>query len=248
MPIIEHIDAKKPPAKKGGGPGKIPRHGGFGGGDDGGGEQPGDFVSTADLLRRYRLLLITVMISVATLFVATMIAYLLRGTGGAWDSRALSHRSSKPLPLPYAHLLINTGILVCSSFTLELARRSIRRKLDAGEMGIAPPRSWTELPWMGITVLLGLAFLAGQLMVWNLLRHQGIFFEGNIRGAFFYALTGLHAVHLLAGELALFYALWGNWGKSSFQSQRLTADTTAWYWHLMGVLWLGIFAVLHFMN
>jgi heme/copper-type cytochrome/quinol oxidase subunit 3 len=30
------------------------------------------------------------------------------------------------------------------------------------------------------------------------------------------------------------------------ESQRVTVEVTSWYWHFMGVLWLGIFALLHF--
>jgi cytochrome c oxidase subunit III len=30
------------------------------------------------------------------------------------------------------------------------------------------------------------------------------------------------------------------------ESQQISVDVTGWYWHFMGVLWFGIFALLHF--
>jgi heme/copper-type cytochrome/quinol oxidase subunit 3 len=32
----------------------------------------------------------------------------------------------------------------------------------------------------------------------------------------------------------------------NFESQRINVEVTAWYWHFLGVLWFGIFALLHF--
>ena len=113
-------------------------------------------------------------------------------------------------------------------------------------MGIFPPRLKTELPWLGITVLLGLGFIAGQLLVWSTLRHQGVYLGGGPSGSFFYALTGLHAIHLLGGIAVLLYALSGEWIKRKFESQQIAVDATGWYWHFMALLWFALFALLHF--
>jgi cytochrome c oxidase subunit 3 len=89
--------------------------------------------------------------------------------------------------------------------------------------------------------------LAGQFVVWNNLRHQGVFLHTNPSRSFFYLLTGTHAVHLAGGLAVLLYAAAGQWIRSSrFESQKIAVDVTGWYWHYMGLLWFGIFALLHF--
>src|SRR5260370_26559018 len=104
-------------------------------------------------------------------------------------------------------------------------------KTEFATMGIRPPRFKTEFPWLPITVVLGFGFLAGQLLVWNTLRHQGVYLAGAPSGAFFYTLTGLHAVHLAGGLAVLLYALIGDWTRRKFESQQIAVDATAWYWH-----------------
>src|SRR5579864_8141523 len=100
--ITDRIEIEKEPRLSGGGPGKIPhwRGGGDGGGD--GDDGSSDFLSSQERLRRYRVLLIAILISVFTLFVALAVLYLLRGRSAGWDSaqgRPLHH--FKPVALPY---------------------------------------------------------------------------------------------------------------------------------------------------
>jgi len=132
------------------------------------------------------------------LFIALTVAYVFRQGMGRYDqSQARWVRDWTPLALPYAQLLINSLVLVLSSFTLELARRSMEQKTEL-------------LPWdhpsRSRRIFLaehhctaGFAFLAGQLAVWNNLRHQGVFLGSNPSSSFFYMFTGLHAVHLAGG-------------------------------------------------
>jgi cytochrome c oxidase subunit 3 len=59
-------------------------------------------------------------------------------------------------------------------------------------------------------------------------------------------LTGAHAVHLLAGILALIYASAMLFRSRALERRRIAVDVTAWYWHFMALLWLYIFALLKF--
>jgi cytochrome c oxidase subunit 3 len=113
-------------------------------------------------------------------------------------------------------------------------------------MGIVPPRMKRDLPWLGITVLLGCCFLAGQILVWNNLRHQGAFLASNPSRALFYIITGTHAFHLVVGLLVLLYAVAGRLLTMKFESQRIAVEVTGWYWHYLAFLWFGIFALVHF--
>jgi cytochrome c oxidase subunit 3 len=250
-PTIEHVEVEKKAQKPklgGGGPGKIPHRRGYGGGgDDGDRDRPDDFLSRKERLRRYRIAIIVAIVSVTTLFIGLTLVYLMRQGMGHWDPETKTFiHDWHPLTLPYRQLLINTFILILSSITLELARKGLLRKEEFAAMGILPPKLSTELPWLGVTVLLGFGFLGGQIVVWNSFRAQGIYLASNPSSSFFYLLTGLHAIHLLVGLLVLLLALFGSWLKMRFESQQTAVDVTGWYWHFMGLLWIYLFALLHF--
>jgi len=145
-------------------------------------------------------------------------------------------------------MLINTLVLGLSSLTLEFARRGMVRKMEFTSMGIVPVRWQTEVGWLAGTAALGIGFLVGQITVWQFLRGQGVYMSYDITGSMFYLMTGLHAIHLAGGLIALLYALGGSWFMLNLSWQRVVLETTSWYWHCMGLLWVGIFVMLYFVN
>jgi len=62
----------------------------------------------------------------------------------------------------------------------------------------------------------------------------------NPHSSFFYLFTGLHAVHLLGGLVALFVVVLGR------STKRESVDMVAFYWHFLGVLWIALYAILLF--
>ena len=108
------------------------------------------------------------------------------------------------------------------------------------------PRMKRDLPWLGLTLLLGFGFLGGQILVWRNLSYQGVFLATNPSRSYFYLLTGTHAVHLAGGLLALIVAAAGRLFSLRFESQRIAVEVTSWYWHYLAFLWFGIFALVHF--
>lgn len=249
MPTIgEHVEVERRPKLGGGGPGKIPNPRGFGGGDDGDRDRREDFRSPKQRLNRMRLLMGICLFSVTVLFVVLTLVYLVRLVSGRYDPDAQRQvQDWIPLNLPYVQLWINSLLLVLSSVTLEVARRTMAKKEEFAVMGIVPPAAKREVPWLGITVVLGFCFLAGQILVWKNLQHQGAFGRFNPSRPLFFLVTGAHAVHLLFGLAALLYAALGVrlWALR-FDSQRIAVEVTSWYWHYLGILWFGIFALVHF--
>ncbi|HEY6306067.1 MAG TPA: cytochrome c oxidase subunit 3 [Candidatus Angelobacter sp.] len=244
----ERVDVKHKPKLGGGGPGKIPYRRGYGGGgDDGDHGRPEDFFSSGQRLRRGRIGIAAGIVCVTALFIGLTVVYVARLGTPHWDEAL--HREVygwKPLALPYGLLWVNSTLLVLSSVALELARRSMLEKSEFATMGIRPPRLKLDPPWLAITVVLGFGFLAGQLWVWNGFRSQGLFLRGNPSSSLFYLITGLHAAHLAGGLIVLLYTACGSWLRMRFESQRIAVEITSWYWHFVGVLWFGIFALLHF--
>jgi cytochrome c oxidase subunit 3 len=66
-------------------------------------------------------------------------------------------------------LYVNTGVLLLSSITLEMARRAF---MNAPELEATALRS--SLRWLGITLAFGLAFVVGQYLVWRELAAHGL--------------------------------------------------------------------------
>src|SRR5215831_15705855 len=250
MPIIgEHVEIERKPKLGGGGPGKIPYRRGYGGGDDGDHDGRDDFYSSRQRLRRGRIGVAICIACVSVLFVGLTMAYVIRQGTPRWDPNLKQDVYDwHPLKLPYPQLWTNTILLVLSSLTLELARRRMFKQVEFSNMGIVPPRLRSDLPWLPITVLLGFAFLAGQVLVWSSFRRQGVFLSSNSSSSFFFIFTGGHALHLAGGLAMLLYAACRRWMRVKLESQRIAVEVTSWYWHFMGILWVGIFALLHFVR
>ena len=252
MPITsEHVEIERKPKLGGGGPGKTPHRRGYGGGDDGDPDRFRNFHSRRERLRRYRVGMALCIISVSALFVSLTLlyVYVFRQQMGPWDpgTKSIVH-DWKPIDLPYLLLWINSAVLLLSSITLELARRRMLRQAEFAELGIQPIQSRRGLPWLGLTVLLGFGFLVGQWVICEHFLQQGAFQHTNPSRSFFFILTGMHAVHLLGGLLALLYAAAGELMQTGFESQMLTVEVTGWYWHFMGGLWMYIFGLLYFVR
>ena len=188
--------------------------------------------------------------SVVMLFVSFTTAYVVRKAGAIWDPARNDYVSNwAPLHLPIRILLLNTFVLLLSSLTLEMARRraaedvALAPIVDIPGIRVSISRA---LPWLWTTIILGLGFLAGQVFAWHELRLANVTFATNTSSSFFFILTGVHAVHLAGGILALLYAGVTYWLHRPPETRRLVIDVTAWYWHFMGALWIYIFGLLYF--
>ena len=138
----------------------------------------------------------------------------------------------RPLSEP-AQLWFNTALLVISSVLFQWARNIVvadhKRNLMTAFIG------------GGVFAIL---FIIAQLVTWEHLQAQGLYLTSNPANAFYYLLTGVHALHLLGG-------LWV-WSKSSIRllsggearEVRLSIELCTLYWHFLLIVWLVLFAVL----
>jgi cytochrome c oxidase subunit 3 len=159
--------------------------------------------------------------TVSMLFIGFSSAYILRRASPDW--RAIA---------PPMVLWLNTGLLVLSSVTLEIARRRLRAfdLTGAGRFSSA-------------TAVLGFAFLGGQVLTWRALRAQGVFLATNPHSSFFYLLTAVHAVHLLGG-LAFGVVAALRVRRVAFAPGEDGLGLFATYWHFLGALWLYLLFLL----
>src|SRR5579864_362754 len=130
-------------------------------------------------------------------FMALVSALIVRkGVGNDW----------RAFDLPKI-LWLNTLVLLASSATIARARRRLARDDRGGFRH-----------WWAVTTLLGLFFLAGQLIAWRQMVAVGLYVATNPSSSFFYVLTAAHGLHLLGGILALLYVSSRNWQRSNFAS------------------------------
>ena len=175
---------------------------------------------------RYRIGMWVALASIAMLFTALSSAYIVRaGSSTDWGA----------IVMPRV-LLLSTALILISSVTMEVSRRQLRAASFSGYSR-----------WLLITMLLGLAFLASQLVAWKHLAQQGVYLASNPHSSFFYLLTAAHAVHLAGGLLALIFL----WVRSRFARElKVTArrqgaaDAVTIYWHFMDALWIYLFLLL----
>jgi cytochrome c oxidase subunit 3 len=194
--------------------------GGSGFGDFGGDDSRGDYRVPE---RTYRLGMCFALTGIVMLFAAFTSALVVRkGMSFDWVSFSVP-------PI----LWLNAFVLMASSATLELSRRS----LSAGS-------AKEFIRWLSATVVLGLGFLGGQLVAWRELASRGIYLGTNPGSSFFYVLTAAHGIHLLGGVVALAYVVSRARRIALGRARRTPVDVTAIYWHFMDALWIYVFFML----
>jgi cytochrome c oxidase subunit III len=180
-------------------------------------------------------------------FVALVSVFFVTKTTGHFD--AYSHYINEWLPTAIPRILwLNTAVLLLSSLTAEVARQAMFREHDAMDewFGIGRPISRRATLWLSVTLFLGALFLAGQFVAWNQLAAQRVYFRSNPSSHFFYLITVTHAIHLFLGIAAIIAALMALQRSRSMSTRQVMVDSTVWYWHAMGALWLFLFALLEF--
>src|SRR5438132_14026404 len=105
---------------------------------------------------------------VVMLFTALTSSYIVRSA---------SSNDWQPIAMPKV-LWLSTALILISSITMEVSRRSLKHQRDAGYSH-----------WLTITAALGLAFLGTQLLAWRQLVRQGLYLTSNPYNSFFYLFT-----------------------------------------------------------
>ncbi|PHQ24907.1 cytochrome c oxidase subunit 3 [Marinobacter guineae] len=136
---------------------------------------------------------------------------------------------------PWGLPLINTILLVTSSFTITVAHHALK----------AGNRAKVKI-WMIATILLAVGFLVLQAEEYmHAYQDLNLTLESGIYGSTFFMLTGFHGAHVTLGTLMLFIML------MRINKGHFTADShfgfeaAAWYWHFVDVVWLGLFVFVY---
>ena len=159
---------------------------------------------------------------VTVLFMLLIVAYAGRMAYEDWR------------PAPQIRLLwANTLVLLLGSLGLEFAQYAVRR----GKQKLLHQ----SLLAAGLCTLL---FLIGQAQAWRELGSLVYFQVTNPAIAFFYMITGLHAVHLIGGLVVWGQILIRLWRGLELEKVRHSVELCTLYWHFMLLVWLVLFGLL----
>ena len=135
--------------------------------------------------------------------------------------------------LPVYLALVNTIILVTSSFSMHWALQSIKRNNRSG-----------LIAGLALTFLLGLTFLLIQAREYTRI---GFGPSDNAFASTFFGLTGLHGAHVFIGLNLLLYALIrsarGHYGPKT--EDHLGVELPGIYWHFVDVMWIVVYTTVY---
>lgn len=144
--------------------------------------------------------------------------------------------------------LFATSILLLSSFFMY-----------RGETAAAYGDRTRFLRSMLMAALLGTFFLICVVVLeWNVFGLEGKLFgielfghlkpTDGVYGGVFYAMTGVHAIHVITG-IMLILIIWWNGRKGLFTPERhWGVEGTAIYWHYVDVIWVFFYPALYLMG
>lgn len=138
-----------------------------------------------------------------------------------------------PWPVP----TINTALLLTSGATLTVAHHALRDDLRR-----------KTIVWLAATVLLGVCFLFLQGYEYvHAYRELNLTLSSGVYGSIFFMLTGFHGFHVMLGTVMLSVVL-ARLARGHFRPDHHFAfEGTAWYWHFVDVVWLGLYVVVYWL-
>lgn len=152
--------------------------------------------------------------------------YLMSRLGGIGWSEMAAH-----LSIPIG--TFNTLVLLTSSLTMVLAFQAAEKGDQKGMR-----------TWLLLTVLLGFLFLIIKGFEWGGEIRAGFPPTAGGFWSFYYAMTGLHALHVLGGVVVNFIlflsALMG-----LLRGREHRVELAGLYWHFVDIVWIFLFPLLY---
>ncbi len=160
-------------------------------------------------------------------------------------------RAQHPEAFHRAHLelnrtlgTVNTILLITSSWWMALAVWAVRE-------GRRRLGTWMLLG----TFVLGYAFLINKAFEYHAKVHHGLFpgfsaLEALPHGermffTLYFAMTGLHSLHVLAGLSLIGYLLMRRLNGGLYTEDATRVEVVGLYWHLVDLIWIYLFPLLY---
>jgi cytochrome c oxidase subunit 3 len=144
---------------------------------------------------------------------------------------------------------INTAVLIGSSLTMAYAVNSAQR-------GASPKE---QVGWLFGTMFLGSVFLGIKVVEYSdkfkhglipgpnfqFHDHPALAGPAQIYFSLYFALTGLHATHMIVGIAIMLVIAWMAW-KGKFDATWYTpVEIMGLYWHFVDLVWIFLFPLLY---
>ena len=153
-------------------------------------------------------------------------SYIVVRLGGSGWAEASSH-------LNFTLGLINTFLLLTSSMTIVMAHAAAQEN-----------HYQRVANYLGLTVLLGLSFLGVKAIEYTGEIQHGFTPASGIFWSFYYGMTGLHALHVLAG-IIVNVIFWIAALKGSLARNGHRVELAGLYWHFVDIVWIFLFPLLY---
>ena len=150
---------------------------------------------------------------------------------GVWDGPS----GAEIFNLPFVWIM--TMLLLTSSFTSGLAILAAKNKQR------------TKTLWLlSLTALFGLAFLGMELFEFSTLISEGNDCRRSGFLSAFFALVGLHGIHIAAGLIWLTYLLWRIVTRGFTEQSMRRLTLFSYFWHFLDIIWIFIFTIVYLMG
>ncbi len=155
-------------------------------------------------------------------FFSTLI--ILRTGSSSWPI------GSEVLNVPLA--TVNTAALIASSVTIVLAWAALKLN-QLGKFRM----------YMGLTILLSFVFLVIKYFEYTHKFHLGLFPSTSTFYAIYFAMTGLHGIHVIAGIIVNTYLLGPGSTLWRTKPEQFTGrvECAGLYWHFVDLVWIFLF-------
>lgn len=168
-------------------------------------------------LHPHKFTLWVAMASIVMMFAGLTSAFIVKSNLSGW----------RTVELPQI-FWVSTGVIVLSSVSIQMAVKAFKQR-----------KMQTYRALLITTFILGIVFVICQILGFSELWSHNIRFRGSSgAGQFFYAIAGLHALHVLGGIVVLSVMFVKSIsGKTKIYSA-IPVEVMATYWHFIDVLWL----------
>ncbi len=160
------------------------------------------------------------------IFGGLIASYIVIRLGSSGWAEASSH-------LNFQLALLNTFILLTSSMTIVMAHAA------------AQEQNFRRVAnFLGLTILLGLMFLGVKAIEYGTEISHGFTPGAGIFWSFYYTMTGLHGLHVIAG-IIVNLVLWIGARRGTLSQSAHRVELAGLYWHLVDIVWIFLFPLLY---
>ncbi len=157
--------------------------------------------------------------SIIMMFAGLTSAYIVKRDAPGWTSFVL------PRTFWYS-----TFVILLSSLTMQMAVKFfVERQM----------RKYRQM--ISVTTFLGILFIALQWISFAQIWDSGVTLSGSGAGQFFYVIAGLHAIHVLAGVIALIVTFIRAFSARTRSYNPVPVQIMSTYWHFVDILWVYLF-------